>query len=59
MGIGGQVVGMQGPWGSMGQPTGSPGVKRWAYCVPGGQRVGHKGPKGPRGGPRGSQGVKG
>ena len=44
---GGQGVGLEGPWGSRGRPTGSKG-----------QGVGLEGPKGSRGRPTGSQGVK-
>ena len=55
----GQGVGLQGPMGSMGRPSGSQGVKGWAYLIPGGQGVGLLGPKGSTGEPTGSQGLKG
>ena len=43
---------------SRGRPTGSQGVKGWAYSVPGGQdRAG--GPRGLRGASRGSHGAIG
>ena len=55
----GQGVGLQGPRGSRGRPTGSQRVKGYAYRVQGGQGVGLEGPRGSRGRPTGSQGVKG
>ena len=51
--------GHTGSRGSMDRPTGSQGVKGWAYRVSGGQGVGLQGPMGSRGRPKGSQGVKG
>ena len=53
-------MGLQGPRGSRGWPTGSQGVNRLAYMVPGGQGVDLQGPRarGSRDGPTGSQGVK-
>ena len=54
MGIGGQGVGLQGPRGSRGRPTGSQGAKGLAYRVPGGQGVGLQGLRGSRGRPPGS-----
>ena len=41
------------------RPTGSKGVKGWAYRDPGGQGVGLLGPRGQGGRPNRSQGVKG
>ena len=59
--LGGQGVGLQGPRGSRGRPTGSQEFNGLAYRVTGGEGVGvHvQGPRGSRGRPRGSQGVKG
>ena len=42
---------------SRGRPTGSQGVKGWAFRVPGDQGVGQQGPMGSRGRPTGSLGV--
>ena len=42
---GGQVVGLEGPRGSRGGPTGSQGAKGWAYRIPGGKGVGLQGPR--------------
>ena len=53
----GQGVGLQGPRGSRGRPTGSQGVKGWAYRIPGGHGLGLQGPEGSRGRPTGPQGV--
>ena len=38
--LGGQGVGQKGPRGLRGWPTGSQGVKGWAYMIPGGQQCG-------------------
>ena len=50
-------MGLQGPRGSRGRPTGSQGVKRWAFWVPGGQRVGLQGVKRAKRVPRGLRGT--
>ena len=55
---GGQGVGLEGPRGSRGRPSGSQGVKGWAFRVPGGPGVGLQGPRGSRKRPTGSPQVK-
>ena len=52
-------LGLEGPSGSMGRPTGSQGVKGKAYKVPAVQGIGLQGPRGSSGRPTGSKGVKG
>ena len=52
-------VGLEGPRGSRGRPTGSQRVKGYAYRVLGCQGLGLQGTRGSRGRPTGSQGVKG
>ena len=49
-----QGVGLEGPRGSRGRPSGSQGVKEYAYRVPGGQGLGLQGPRGSRVRPTGS-----
>ena len=48
-----------GQWWSRGGPTGSKGVRRYAYRVPACQGVGLQSPRGSRGRPSGSKGVQG
>ena len=46
---GGQAVGLEGPRGSKGRPTGFQAVRGWPCRVPGDQRVGFQGPRGSTG----------
>ena len=56
---GGKGVGLEGPRGSRGRPSGFQGVKGLVYRVPRGQGLGRQRPRGSRSRPTGSQGVKG
>ena len=49
MDSGGQAVGLEGPRGSKGRPTGSQAVRGWPCRVPGDQRVGFQGLRGSTG----------
>ena len=59
MGPSGQGMGLQVPRGSRNGPTGSQGVKEWAYRVPLGKGMGLQGLRGSRCRPNLSKGVKG